>query len=119
MLFSPEFFKYSVHFQAHFIFRADYQNRFSEPFSEPFGSFAVPFGKLQFGNIDLFVMDIDDSLLSLFCQEFGKNAMIPVRQGTATLSAPMKDLKAEFGGGNIVYDANPIDRWCFANTYVR
>ena len=62
---------------------------------------------------------IDDSLLSLFCQEFGKNAMIPVRQGTATLSAPMKDLKAEFGGGNIVYDANPIDRWCFANTYVK
>lgn len=45
--------------------------------------------------------------------------MIPVRQGVATLSAPMKDLKADFGAGNIVYDANPIDRWCFANTYVK
>lgn len=62
---------------------------------------------------------IDDSLLSLFCQEFGKSVMIPVRQGTATLSAPMKDLKADFGANNIVYDANPIDRWCLANTYVK
>ena len=57
--------------------------------------------------------------LSLFSQEFGKSVMIPVRQGVATLSAPMKDLKADFGAGNIVYDANPIDRWCFANTYVK
>lgn len=62
---------------------------------------------------------IDDSLLSLFCQELGKRVMIPVRQGTATLSAPMKDLKADFGANNIVYDANPIDRWCLANTYVK
>lgn len=62
---------------------------------------------------------IDDSLLSLFCQEFGKSTMIPIRQGIATLSQPMKDLKADFQAGNIVYDANPIDRWCFANTYVK
>lgn len=62
---------------------------------------------------------IDDSLLAQFCQEFGKSVMIPVRQGTATLSAPMKDLKADFGANNIVYDANPIDRWCLANTYVK
>lgn len=62
---------------------------------------------------------IDDSLLAQFQQEFGKSVMIPVRQGVATLSAPMKDLKADFGAGNIVYDANPIDRWCFANTYVK
>ena len=31
----------------------------------------------------------------------------------------MKDLKAEFGAHNIVYNANPIDRWCLANTYVK
>lgn len=62
---------------------------------------------------------IDDSLLAQFQQEFGKSVMIPVRQGTATLSAPMKDLKADFQAHNIVYDANPIDRWCFANTYVK
>ncbi len=62
---------------------------------------------------------IDDSLLAQFQQEFGRGVMIPVRQGTATLSAPMKDLKADFQAHNIVYDANPIDRWCFANTYVK
>lgn len=62
---------------------------------------------------------IDDSLLEKFKYEFGKNAMIPVRQGVATLSQPMKDLKADFQAHNIVYNANPIDRWCFANTYVK
>lgn len=62
---------------------------------------------------------IDDSLLEMFGQEFGKSVMIPVRQGVATLSSPMKDLKAEFQAHNVVYDRNPIDRWCFANTYVR
>lgn len=62
---------------------------------------------------------IDDSLLAQFESEFGKNVMKPIRQGTATLSQPMKDLKAEFQAGNIVYNANPIDRWCFANTYVK
>lgn len=62
---------------------------------------------------------IDDSLLAQFENEFGKNVMIGVRQGVATLSQPMKDLKAEFQAHNIVYNNNPIDKWCFANTYVR
>lgn len=62
---------------------------------------------------------IDDSLLLQFQQELGKNVMVPVRQGVATLSQPMKDLKADFGAQKIVYDANPIDRWCLANTYVK
>lgn len=62
---------------------------------------------------------IDDSLLSLFQQEFGRGVMIPVRQGVVTLSQPMKDLKADFQAHNVVYDANPIDRWCLANTYVK
>lgn len=62
---------------------------------------------------------IDDSLLSDFKAEFGKKSMIPVRQGVLTLSAPMKDLKAEFQAHNIVYDNNPIDKWCFMNTEVK
>ena len=45
--------------------------------------------------------------------------MIPVRQGTATLSQPMKDLKAEYQAGNIIYNNNPIDKYCLANTYVK
>lgn len=59
---------------------------------------------------------IDDSLLLKFKQEFGESTMVPIRQGVATLSQPMKDLKADFQAKNIVYDNNPIDRWCFANT---
>ena len=62
---------------------------------------------------------IDDYLLSMFRQEFGRNVMIPVRQGMLTLSQPMKDLKADFQAHRIVYNANPIDRWCLANTYVK
>lgn len=62
---------------------------------------------------------IDDSLLDKFKGEFGATAMIPVRQGVITLSQPMKDLKAEFEAHHIVYNNNPIDKYCLANTYVR
>ena len=62
---------------------------------------------------------IDDSLLAAFEQEFGKTVMIPVRQGVATLSQPMKELKAEFAAHNIVYNNNPIDKYCLANTYTK
>lgn len=62
---------------------------------------------------------IDDSLLLQFEQEFGKNTMVPVRQGVATLSQPMKDLAAEYKDGKVVYNNNPIDKWCLANTYTK
>jgi phage terminase large subunit-like protein len=62
---------------------------------------------------------IDDNTLEQFRQEFGRNSMIPVRQGTKTLSSPMKDLKAEFAEGNIIYNNNPIDKWCLINTEVK
>lgn len=62
---------------------------------------------------------IDDSLLRDFEAEFGKNAMIPVRQGAKTLSEPMKNLKADFKNGNIIYQNNPILKWCFSNTMVK
>ena len=62
---------------------------------------------------------IDDSLLRDFKNEFGEHTMIPVRQGTATLSAPMKDLKADLKAGMIIYNNNPIDKWCLANTAVK
>jgi phage terminase large subunit-like protein len=47
---------------------------------------------------------IDDSLLREFQAEFGKNSMIPVRQGVQTLSQPMKDIKADFMSKHIIYD---------------
>ncbi len=62
---------------------------------------------------------IDDNTLEQFKQEFGRNSMIPIRQGTKTLSQPMKDLKAEFAESNIVYNNNPIDKWCLINTEVK
>ncbi len=62
---------------------------------------------------------IDDSILREFQSAFGEKAMVPVRQGVATLSAPMKDLRAELAAKNIVYDDNPIDKWCMANTAIK
>ena len=62
---------------------------------------------------------IDDSLLRDFEREFGKQAMIPVRQGVLSLSQPMKDLYADLSEKNIVYDNNPIDKWCLINTEIK
>lgn len=47
---------------------------------------------------------------------FGKSAMIPVIQGKKTLSDPMKRLGNDLASKLIVYNNNPIDKWCFANT---
>lgn len=47
---------------------------------------------------------------------FGKNAMIPVRQGAQTLSTPMYNLKADLSANVVIYNNNPIDKWCFSNT---
>ena len=62
---------------------------------------------------------IDDSLLREFKSEFGPNCMIPVRQGVATLSDPMKNLAADLEKKLIVYNNNPIDMWCLYNTEVK
>lgn len=59
---------------------------------------------------------IDDTLLREFQAEFGKKAMIPLRQGVKTLSQPMKDLKADFQAHRIIYNNNPVDKWCLYNT---
>ena len=45
--------------------------------------------------------------------------MIPVRQGTYSLSQPMKDLKADLGAGHVVDNNNPIDKICLLNTEVK
>ena len=48
--------------------------------------------------------------------EFGKSAMIPIHQGKKTLSDPMKRLRNDLACKLIVYNNNPIDKWCLANT---
>lgn len=50
--------------------------------------------------------------------EFGKESMIPVRQGKQTLSGPMKNLKANLQSKIINYNNNPVDRWCLCNTAI-
>lgn len=62
---------------------------------------------------------IDDSLLMQFEQEFGKNAMVPVRQGPYTLSQPMKNLKADLQAHKIVHENNPIDVWNLMNLHAK
>lgn len=62
---------------------------------------------------------IDDSLLRQFKSEFGKDAMIPIRQGVATMSRPLKDLKADLGAKKIIHNGNPIDMWNLANSQIK
>jgi phage terminase large subunit-like protein len=62
---------------------------------------------------------IDDSLLREFKAEFGKDSMIPIRQGAATMSQPLKELKADLASKRIVHNGNPIDMWCLSNTEIK
>jgi phage terminase large subunit-like protein len=49
---------------------------------------------------------------------FGKEAMVPVIQGKKTLSAPMKLLGADIEAKQVIYNNNPIDKWCLSNTAI-
>ena len=62
---------------------------------------------------------IDDSLLRQFKSEFGKDSMIPIRQGVATMSQPLKELKADLGAKKIIHNGNPIDMWNLANSQIK
>ena len=46
----------------------------------------------------------------------GKESMIAVIQGKKTLSSPMKQLGADLTSKLVVYNNNPVDKWCLANT---
>jgi phage terminase large subunit-like protein len=49
---------------------------------------------------------------------FGKEAMIPIAQGKQTLSMPMKLLGADLEAKRVIYNNNPIDKWCLSNTAI-
>ena len=49
---------------------------------------------------------------------FGKQSMIEVRQGKQTLSAPMYQLEADLKSKKVIYNNNPIDKWCLSNTVI-
>lgn len=46
---------------------------------------------------------------------FGEEAMEAVHQGKKTLSSPMKSLGADLENKQIVYNNNPILKWCLSN----
>ena len=50
--------------------------------------------------------------------EFGKEVMEPVIQGKKTLSGPMKSLGADLEKKRIIYNNNPILKWCLTNTSI-
>lgn len=47
---------------------------------------------------------------------FGGESMVRVPQIMKHLSAPMKKMEADFKSKLIIYNNNPIDKWCFFNT---
>ena len=49
---------------------------------------------------------------------FGKDSMIGVAQGKQTLSGPMKKLGADLENKLVVYNNNPITKWCLSNTAI-
>lgn len=49
---------------------------------------------------------------------FGKTVMDAVIQGKKTLSAPMKSLGADLAKKKVVYNNNPVLKWCLTNTSV-
>lgn len=51
-------------------------------------------------------------------QTFGMGIMEKVVQGKKTLSGPMKSLGADLDAKIVVYNNNPIDKWCLFNTAV-
>jgi phage terminase large subunit-like protein len=50
--------------------------------------------------------------------EFGNKAMIGVRQGKQTLSNPLKELKADLCAKRIIYNNNPVLKWCMTNVNI-
>ena len=62
---------------------------------------------------------ISDELLNEFKMQFGKNCMIPMRQGARSETAPLTEMKADFSAHRVIYNENPIDQWCLINSVVK
>jgi phage terminase large subunit-like protein len=67
----------------------------------------------------LFKVGYDRWSASYLVQEmkdyFGEATMEEVIQGAKTLSQPMQNLKAELAAKHIIYNNNPVLKWCMAN----
>lgn len=45
--------------------------------------------------------------------------MLEVRQGAKTMSTPMKQMKGDLQDNKIIYNDNPVLKWCFSNLSVK
>lgn len=45
--------------------------------------------------------------------------MVEIRQGAKTMSNPMKELEADLSEKKVIYNNNPILKWCLTNTAVK
>lgn len=56
-----------------------------------------------------------------WCDDMKENGfdMVEVRQGAKTMSAPMKQMKADLIDKKIIYDNNPILKWCLSNVFIK
>ena len=50
--------------------------------------------------------------------EFGETGMEPVPQTKKVLSSPMKSLGADLSAKKVVYNNNPVLKWCLCNVFV-
>lgn len=48
----------------------------------------------------------------------GKQGAVPVIQGPKTFSGPLKSMEAELKSKKIIYQNNPVLRWCFTNAKI-
>ena len=73
-------------------------------------------------DVYLFKCGYDSWSASYFVEDmkntFGLTTMEPVIQGKKTLSSPMKSLGADLAKKRVVYNNNPILKWCLTNTSV-
>ena len=60
----------------------------------------------------------DDSWLDTARSFVGSKRLRAVRQGAKTLSAPMKQIRAEYAAHRIVDNDNPVNQWCRMNVSV-
>lgn len=57
-------------------------------------------------------------LVQSMTERFGEDIMAPVAQGKKSLSGPMKNLAADLKAKRIIYNNNPILKWCMTNVSV-
>ncbi len=51
--------------------------------------------------------------------KFGPSSTEAIIQGPKTFSGPMANFRADLASGNVVYNNNPILKWCLSNAAIK